>query len=105
MTPWTVACQSPLSMGFSKQKYWSGLPCHPPGDLHDPGIEHMSPELQADSLLLSTVICQCTLISCSKCTPVVGGIVGAEHCVCVGMGACGNSMYFPLNFAMNVNFL
>ena len=39
VTLWTVACQPPLSMGFSRQKYWSGLPCLPPGDLPDPGIE------------------------------------------------------------------
>ena len=38
-TLWTVACQAPLSMGFCKQKHWSGLPCPPPGDLPDPGIE------------------------------------------------------------------
>ena len=37
-TPWTVACQAPLSMGFSRQKYWSGLLCHLPGDLPNPGI-------------------------------------------------------------------
>ena len=41
-TPWTVACQAPLSMGFSGQEYWSGLPCSPPGDLPDPVIELMS---------------------------------------------------------------
>ena len=39
---WTVASQAPLSMGFSKQEYWSGLPCPPTGDLPDPGIEHLS---------------------------------------------------------------
>ena len=47
-TPWTVARQAPLSMGFSRQEYWSGLPCPPPGDLPDLGIEPvplMSPEL------------------------------------------------------------
>ena len=38
-TPWTVARQAPLSMGFSRQEYWSGLPCPPPGDLPDPGIK------------------------------------------------------------------
>ena len=43
VTPWTVACQAPLSMGFSRQEYWSGLPCPPPGDLPYPGIEPMSP--------------------------------------------------------------
>ena len=49
-TPWTVARQVPLSMGFSRQEYWSGLPFPSPGDLSDPGIEPMSPVLQADSL-------------------------------------------------------
>ena len=39
VTPWTVACQAPLSMGFSSQEYWSGLPCPPPGDLPNPGME------------------------------------------------------------------
>ena len=41
-TPWTVACQAPLSIGFSRQEYWSGLPYPPPGDLPDPGIKSMS---------------------------------------------------------------
>ena len=39
---WTVACQAPLFMGFSRQGYWSGLPCLPPGDLPDPGIKPTS---------------------------------------------------------------
>ena len=42
VTPWTVAHQAPLSMGFSRQEYWSGLPFPPPGDLPDPGIEPTS---------------------------------------------------------------
>ena len=41
-TPWTVAHQAPLSMGFSRQEYWSGLPCPPPGDLPIPGMEPVS---------------------------------------------------------------
>ena len=41
--PWTVACQAPLFMGFSKQEYWSGLPFPPPGDLPHPGIKPASP--------------------------------------------------------------
>ena len=45
VTPWTVVCQAPPSMGFSGQEYWSGLPCPPPGDLTDPGIEPESPAL------------------------------------------------------------
>ena len=49
-TPWTVTYQAPLSMGFSRQEYWSGLPFPSPGDLPDPGIEPRSPALQADTL-------------------------------------------------------
>ena len=49
-TPWTVACQAPLSVGFSREEYWSGLPFLSPGNLPDPGIEPRSPTLQADSL-------------------------------------------------------
>ena len=49
-TLWAVAHQAPLSMGFSKQEYQSGLPFPSPGDLPDPRIEHTSPALQADSL-------------------------------------------------------
>ena len=48
-TPWTVAHQAPLSMGFSMKEYWSGLPCPPPGDLPYPGIKPRSPASQADS--------------------------------------------------------
>ena len=50
-TLWTVALQAPLSVGLSRQEYWSGLPCPPPGDLPDPGMEPGSPALQADFLL------------------------------------------------------
>ena len=42
VTLWIVIHQTPLSMGFSRQEYWSGLPCPPPGDLQDPGIEAKS---------------------------------------------------------------
>ena len=51
-TPKTVACQVPLSMGFSRQEYWSGLPFPLPGDLPNPEIEPGSPVSQADSLLI-----------------------------------------------------
>ena len=59
LTPWTVAHQASLSMEFSRQEYWSGLPCPPPGDLSDPeikpgsptlSIEPRSPSLQVDFL-------------------------------------------------------
>ena len=48
--PWTVDHQAPLSMEFSRQEYWSGLPCPPPEDLPNPGIKPKSPALQTDSL-------------------------------------------------------
>ena len=51
MTPWTVAPQAPLSMGFSRQEDWSGLPFPSPADLPNPGVRPRSPALQAESLL------------------------------------------------------
>ena len=65
-TPWTVTHQASLSMGFSKQEYWSGLLFPPPGDLPDPGIEPVSPALQADSLPLSHLgsPCPCWPLTC-----------------------------------------
>ena len=45
VTPWTVAYQDPLSMGFSRQEYWSGVPFPSPGDAPDPRIEPESPSL------------------------------------------------------------
>ena len=51
-TPWTIAYKAPLSMEFSRQEYWSGLPFPSPGDLPNPGIESGSPASQADALPL-----------------------------------------------------
>ena len=50
VTPWTIACQDPLSMGFSRQEYWSGLPLPSPKDLPDPGVESGSPVSTGRSL-------------------------------------------------------
>ena len=50
VTPWTVAHQAPLSVGFSRQEYWSGLSFPVPADLPNPGIKPLLPALQADSL-------------------------------------------------------
>ena len=50
---WTVGHRTPLSMGFSRQEYWSGLPCPPPGNLPDPGIKPVSSAFQMDSLPVS----------------------------------------------------
>ena len=54
-TPWTIACQAPPSMEFSRQEYWSGLPCPPSGERLDPGIEPVSlasPSWQVEPLPL-----------------------------------------------------
>ena len=51
VTPWTVACQAPLSTGFSRQEYWTGLPFASPGHLPDPGFKPRSAALQVDALL------------------------------------------------------
>ena len=56
VTPWTVAHQAPLSMEFSGQEYWSGLPFPTPGNLPDPGIEPVSPASPALSGKLSTTV-------------------------------------------------
>ena len=53
VAPWAVACQAPLSMGFPRKEYWSGLLSPSPGDYPSKGIEPMSPALQVDSLQLS----------------------------------------------------
>ena len=70
-TPWTVACYTPLSMGFSGQRYWSGLPFPPPGDFSDPGTEPtslMSPALAGRFLNTSATwdsacCCRCKVTS------------------------------------------
>ena len=56
-TLWTIACQAPRSMGFSRRRYWSGLPCPPPGHLPDPGIKPTSlksPALAGELFTTST---------------------------------------------------
>ena len=80
VTLWTVACQAPLSMGFSMQEYWSGLPCPPPGDLHDPVIEPISPAtpaLQGDSLPLSHMGSPVLHWGILKAVPIM--LPSAEH--------------------------
>ena len=67
VTPWTVAYQAPLSMQFSRQEYWSGLPFPSAGNLPDPAIKPVSPTLQADSLPLShqgacVCVCVCNML-------------------------------------------
>ena len=80
-TPWPVVCQAPLSRGFPRREYWSGLPFPSPGDLLRSGIKPMSTALQVDSLpqshqgsLTSTYICQ----NSSNCILEIYAV----YCVC-----------------------
>ena len=62
VTAWTLVCQAPPFVGFSKQEYWSGLPCHPPGDLPDPGTEPTFLKLPVSAgrfFTTSTIIFDC----------------------------------------------
>ena len=65
-TPWTVAYQASLSMGFSRQEYWSGLPFLSPRDLPDPGIKPGSPALEADALTSEPIIIDKYLVISSQ---------------------------------------
>ena len=84
MTPETVACQAPLSMGCSRQECWSGLPCPPPGDLHDPGTEHRCPTLRWILYHLthqgSPRILECVADPFSWNFPTQGLNQGLPHC-------------------------
>ena len=63
VTLWTAARQASLSMEFSRQEYWSGLPFHSPGDLPNPGMEPESPSLQANYLPAELQVRFCTAVS------------------------------------------
>ena len=65
-TPWTVVRQAPLSMGFSRQEYWSGLPFPYPGDLSNPGIERVCPAFAGNHICLTTFT-----VNYYQITPVV----------------------------------
>ena len=90
VTPWTVTRQAPLSMEFSRQECWSGVPCPSPGDLPNPGIESGSPTLHTESLLsellesqvkvklLSSVWLFCNPMDCSLPYFSVHGIFQAK---------------------------
>ena len=66
--PWIIALQAPLSMGFPRQEYWSGLPCPTPGDLPDPQIEPASPVLAGGFFTTDPLMGQSYLISLIKNT-------------------------------------
>ena len=83
LTLWTIAHQAPLSMGFSRQEYWSGLPCPPSGDLPDPGNEPMS--------LMSPALAG-------------GFFTTSDLCVCVCVSVCVYTYYNFVFFPLKENF-
>ena len=94
LTLWTVAHQAPLSMGFFRQEYWSGLPCPPPGDLPDPGIEPATlaaPASQADSLPLSH---QGSLKSAGEMILAIGTVPCHSNCKMI---LCLPPCFFPIS--------
>ena len=72
MTPWTVAHQGPLSMGFPRQEYWEGWPFPSAGELSNPGTESTSPALLVDSLPLSHLESPFSIVAASIYTPTNG---------------------------------
>ena len=102
VTPWTIACQAPLSMEFSRQEHWSGLPFPSPGDLPDPGVEPtslVSPALAGRFLITSStweshtsvILCGCSV---TQSCPTLRhhGLQHARHpCPSPSPGACSNS--------------
>ena len=89
-TPWTVAHQAPLSKGFSRQEYWSGLPCPPPGNLPHPGIKSMtlkSPALAGGFFTTSTAFLSLKLnfknSSSFHLITNITKIFSIFHCLCI----------------------
>ena len=91
VTLWTVACQAPLSMGFSRQEYWSGLSCPPPGDLPNPGIEHRCPALAGGFFTTSATWEDILKMS------ALG--IGSSH-----LFSIFKKYAFPLNFRLSSSF-
>ena len=91
VTPWTVARQAPLTMKFSRQEYWSGLPCPPPGDLPNPGIEPGSLTLQANSGGLNHQ---------GSPPPWQGNAIVLEGCFCLSLNKpnASSTHYTPCRF-------
>ena len=79
VSSWTIANQAPLSLGFSRQECWSGLPLPTPGDLPNPGIEPRSPALQADSLLSESLRQQMSIWLSFRWTCLLWGVLFEEE--------------------------
>ena len=90
-TRWTVACQTPLSMGFSRQEHWSGLPFPSPGNLPNPEMEPWSPALQADYLPTELQGKSLGLGPSSSAVVIIAIISQRSEGIIGGRGDVGNS--------------
>ena len=97
VTPWAVAHQAPLSMGFSRQEYWSGLLCPPPGDLPNPGIKLRSPALQAGSLLSEAPV--------KPSGKVAVFLIRPSHDWMMPTHIMGDSLLYSESTDLNINFI
>ena len=105
-TPWTVAKQAPLSMGFSRQYYWSGLPFPSPGDLPDPGIELGIPHCRQTLYHLSHHSHNVKYgFNHNKHTTLVRMLKTGEGCTHVVQEVNRKSLNLPLNFLVNLEVL
>ena len=118
-TPWAVAHQAPLSMGFSRQEYWSGLPCPPAGGLAYPGIQPESPALKGrffnTSLgsplgewmeLVCVCVCVCVCVSAVRQRALISGKQAVPgHCVpCLFLGPGYRRQQGPMCVCVQVSF-
>ena len=97
-----IACQAPLSTGFFRQEYWSGLPFPTPGDLLNPGIETVSLACPA---LGRWILYGATWETCVTNIPLFYRMLVIEQAMHGRSGAYGKSLYLLLNFAMNLKLL
>ena len=106
-TPWTVACQAPLSMGFPRQEYWSGLPYPPPRDLSDTGTKPslMSPALAGRFFMTSTTckalyidMCVCVCVCVCVCIACYCSVTKSclTLCSCMDCSMPGSSLFHYL---------
>ena len=91
-TPWTVAHQATLSMGFSRQEYWSGLPCPPPRDLPNPGTEPTPPASPALVGRFFTTSTTWEVLALGQITCQASGYLNVCVCVWGGGGGWGQTL-------------
>ena len=106
-TPWTVARQAPLSMGFSRQEYWSGLPCPPPRDLPNPGIEAAfltSPALAGRFFTASVTRDAVSVPGCARCLQTLLHLLFISECEMSEKLSWFSAIWTPPSWCRNTAF-